>query len=303
MRVLVLLNAAAGGADPAAADRRADEIRRAFATAGVDAELRAVPADQLATAAREAVNSPGQKFDAVVAAGGDGTVSAVASALAGSDCAMGVLPAGTLNHFARDLRQPLTLDEAARTIAAAKTVEVDVGEVNGRCFVNNSSIGLYPHVVVKRDREMNRLGLGKWAALFRAWLAIFRRFPTVRVKLALEHRATDCDTPFVFVGNNRYDVSLMNLGSRDALDRGELCVYFTRRRGRWALLRLAVRTLLGRLEQSRDFETVTGPELWIETRKKTLRVSIDGEVVRLTPPLHYRIRPKALRVIVPARPT
>jgi len=249
------------------------------------------------------VTTADDSFDAIVAAGGDGTINAVASALAGADRAMGILPAGTLNHFAKDLGLPLTLEEAARTIAAARTMNVDVGEVNGRCFVNNSSIGLYPHVVVKRDREMNRLGLGKWAALFRAWLAIFRRFPTVRVKLATEHRATDCDTPFVFVGNNRYYVSLMNLGSRHALDRGELCVYFTRRRGRLALLTLAVRTVLGRLEQARDFEIVTLPELWIETRKKTLRVSIDGEVVRLTPPLHYRIRPKALKVIVPSSQT
>src|SRR3954447_6264864 len=150
MRVLVLLNAAAAGADEAAPARRVDEVRAAFAPTGVEAEVRAVPADRLTATPPEAASAPGGKVAGVVAAGGDGTVSAVASALAGTDRVMGVLPAGTLNHFAKDLRLPLTLADAARVIAAARTTGVDVGEVNGRCFVNNSSIGLYPHVVVKR---------------------------------------------------------------------------------------------------------------------------------------------------------
>jgi diacylglycerol kinase family enzyme len=150
---------------------------------------------------------------------------------------------------------------------------------------------------------MERLGRGKWLAFIMAWLSIFRRFPTVRVRLNIAGNSTVFESPFVFVGNNRYDISLMNLGRRESLDRGELSVYFTRRRGRIAMLILAVRALFGRLEQAKDFETLYTQELWIETKKKTLRVSRDGEVERMTPPLHYRIRPKALRVVAPLAPS
>src|SRR5476649_731552 len=114
------------------------------------------------TAAKRAL---ARGVDAVVAGGGDGTINAVASVLAGSSVALGVLPLGTLNHFAKDLNIPLDLDQAIATIARGTTAQVDVGDVNGRIFVNNSSLGLYPHIVRARDQQQRRLGRGKWTRL------------------------------------------------------------------------------------------------------------------------------------------
>ena len=187
MRVVVLLNAGAGpdgrGTDPAA-------VAEAFAAAGVEADLRPTPGPELVAAARAAA---AEGFDCVVAAGGDGTVSTVASALAGTGATMGVLPAGTLNHFAKDLALPQGVADAARVIAAGRARAVDAAEVNGRTFVNNASIGLYPHIVSKRDRQRERLGRNKWLAMLLAAVAVFRRYPVVNVVLDTGERDTAAD--------------------------------------------------------------------------------------------------------------
>jgi diacylglycerol kinase family enzyme len=290
MRVVVLTNPAAGTkADAAAA------LRRAMEAAGAEAEVRQVYGDRLTP---EAARAAAQGVDAVVAAGGDGTVSAVAAALLGSPTPLGVLPTGTLNHFAKDLQLPLTVPEAARVIARGVVKPIDVGEVNGRPFINNASIGLYPRIVQKRDRQRQRFGRGKWVSTLLAFVSVFRRCPTVRVRIGIGDQTVLRTTPFVFVGNNRYETSLTTLGGRGAIDRGELCLYFANRTGRFGLLRLALRALFGRLEQAKDFDAMIVKEAWIETSKRSLRVAIDGEVVRLAPPLHFVIRPQALRVLV-----
>jgi diacylglycerol kinase family enzyme len=293
MRVLVLTNPAAG--------TKADhvgELREALAQAGAEViDVRQVPGDQLTNAARLAAGEGA--VDAIIAAGGDGTVSAIAAGLIGGAVPLGVLPTGTLNHFARDLGLGTTLSDAAQIIAAGHVTAIDVGEVNGRPFINNSSIGIYPHIVGKRDRQRQRLGRGKWLAMLLAAISVFRRFPTVRVRLGVGDRSILRTTPFVFVGNNPYDITLTTLGQRKRLDTGELRVYFTNRTGRFGLLRLALRALLGRLEQSRDFNSLNVTELWIESPRHAIRTAVDGEVIRLAPPLHYQIRPGALRVLAP----
>ena len=299
VRILAFVNQAAGERNRNDRDGREPSVRAAFEQAGATADVRAVPGDRIIPEAQNEAQNATHPFDVVVAAGGDGTISAVASVMAGSGKPMGVLPLGTMNHFAKDLGLPLAPADAARVVVNGVPRAVDVAEVNGRVFVNNSSIGLYPRAVESRDRQMERLGRGKWMAMLVAWLAVFRRYPTVHVRLTNDAGETlNCETPFVFVGNNRYEIDLMRLGERTALDRGELSVYFTRRTGRLALVTLAIRALFNRLNQSRDFEMTTTKELWIETHKRALSVSIDGEVTRLAPPLHYRIRPRDLTVMV-----
>ena len=300
MHVIVLTNPHAGNR---AGNGGAADLREALEAAGVTADVREVRGEELTAAASTAARDA--RTDAVVAAGGDGTVSAVAGALwsrggnSGDDAKpLGVLPAGTLNHFARDLGLPLALPAAARVIAAGRAALLDVAEVNGRPFVNNSSIGLYPQIVRQRENLRQRLGRNKWIAMLAAFLAVFRRYPAVRVRIGVGDRTVLRTTPFVFVGNNRYEMNLTMLGRRQRLDAGELCVYFANRTGRFGLLRLALRALFGRLEQARDFDALSVTEVWIETPRRELRVALDGEVVRLSPPLHYRIRPGALKVLV-----
>ena len=298
MRALVLINAAAGTAETAAADRNpAERIRAALERAGLPAEVRPVEPQRMTDEARRAAASGA--YDAVIAGGGDGTVSAVASALVGSNVALGALPLGTLNHFAKTLGMPPTLDEACAALARATVRAVDVGEVNGHLFLNNASIGLYPRLVGNRQQLRRRRFTNKWLAMMFAVFGVLRRFPSLRVRMTTDRRTIHRDTSFIFVGNGRYEFSLLAVGERPCLDAGELGLYFAGRAGRFASIRLALRALLGRLEQSRDFESLSVNEFWLETGRRHLHVAMDGEVRKLAPPLHFRSRPGALRVLAP----
>ncbi len=294
-RVVVVLNATAGGAG---GEGVAEQVRAAFAAVGAEAQVRA-SGGGLAAIARAAAED--REVDAVVAAGGDGTVSAVAGALAGTDVPLGVLPLGTLNHFAKDLGIPAELEGAARVVASGTPRRVDVAEVNGRVFVNNSSIGVYPHAVRERERARRRLGkwIGKGLAMAWAAVRVLVRLRPLSVRIRWEGGAGPRRTPFVFVGNNRYDTALVATQRREALDRGTLGVYVATAPTRLGLLRLAARALVDRVDPGRDVEALEVPSLTIESHRRRLAVAVDGEVIALRPPIRYRVRPGALQVLAP----
>lgn len=292
-RITVVINASAGAGDRAAV---AEKLAATLQSAGVDANLvLARSGDAVRSAAREATLG---RFDVVVAGGGDGTISTVAAALVGTDIALGVLPLGTLNHFAKDLGVSLDMDVALRDVIAGHTVQVDVGEVNGHYFLNNSSIGIYPRIV--RDREqLQRSGQRKWVAFIGAVIPILRRHSFMLVRVSADGKDRLRRTPFVFVGNNEYQMEGFNMGTRGCLNAGCLSVYSVRHERRWGLLRLAVRALFGRLRPSGDFDAFCTSAVRIESLHRHMHVALDGEVVRMDAPLNYRVRAGALRVIVP----
>ena len=274
----------------------AARIESGLRAAGAEPRLFVTNGSPLDDLARKALREKPQR---IVAAGGDGTISAVAAALAGSGVALAVLPLGTLNHFARDLGIPDDLDAALRIAVAGRVREVDVGEVNGRVFVNNSSIGLYAAMVRRRERQRRRFGRGKWHAMLWASYNALRAHPFLDLTLevgGVEHRRR---TPFVFIGNNAYRMEGLDIGARERLDRGELSLYLAHRTGRLGLVLIALRALAGRLYEGDDFEAGTTTRLRIDARHKRLLVATDGEVQAMELPLDYRIRPRALRVVVP----
>ncbi|MBV9216287.1 MAG: sphingosine kinase [Acidobacteria bacterium] len=293
--VAVIVNANSGsGSD----EKHAEQIRDAFRAVGLSAEIFvAKRGEDLVKLAHGSVKS---EASVIAAGGGDGTVSVIASAIAGTDKLMGVLPLGTLNHFAKDLDLPSELPDAAKVIAEGATAEIDLGSVNGRTFINNSSIGLYPRIVRRREMQQS-LGRGKWAAAAWAALKVLRLSHFLTVKIVADDAVLMRRTPFVFVGNNDYDMDLYNIGRRPRLDRGKLSVYFLRRGGRWGVIVMLLKTMIGRLKQWEDFEALQTTSLTIESKKKQLFVAIDGEVTTFGTPLEYKILPGALRVIVPRR--
>jgi diacylglycerol kinase family enzyme len=237
--------------------------------------------------------------DIVAALGGDGTVSAVASVLAGTSAPLLVLPGGTLNHFARDLGVPLDPVEAALLVRAGVERKIDVAEVNGRVFVNNSSIGAYPVAVVLRERLREEGVRNRWTAMARAALRTFSSFPTVHVHIDGGDGAIDIETPFVFVGNNPYGGEGVVRLRRERLDTGSLGVITAAATSRRDVLRVVARAALGRLDGT--------PEVWrgeftaatVDAEAPSLLVALDGEVTRLQTPLRYRSRPGDLVVIAP----
>jgi len=298
MKATVLVNRESGLSD--ADERRLEgEVRAAFEAVGVDADVRLVLGESLADEARAAL---ARRVDVVVAAGGDGTMNAIASVLAGRDTPMGILPRGTLNHFAKDLGIPLDLASAARVIAEGRIVAVDVGRVDDRIFLNNSSLGVYARALVQRDAQRRRFGMKKWTAMALAVLKTFRRSPMLQVRLVTGEQSNVRKAPLVFIGNNHYQLDLFNVGRRARLDQGKLSLYVVNTATRWRFIKLVFRAAVGRLRQSRDFDQESVTELRIETRRSRLHVALDGEITRLKPPLEYRIWPAALRVIVPTAP-
>ena len=295
--VVVIANAASG---PGGNDANlAEKIATLFDVAGADASV--VLAHGGAELSARIAEAIARRPDVIVAGGGDGTVSSVAAALADGTIALGVLPLGTLNHFAKDLGLPLELEAAVERVARGPIERVDVGEVNGRVFINNSSLGLYPAIVRDRELQRKRLGRGKWTALVWASLGALRRFPFLSARLSVDGVERRLRTPFVFIGNNEYLMEGFAIGERDRLDGGRLSVYVVQRASRASLLLLALRALVGRLRQARDFEAMLAGEIVVESRHRRLRVATDGEITLMAPPLRYRIRPKALLVIAGTR--
>lgn len=289
----IIISAGAGGGNN---KETAERLAQMFKENQVDIDVSlAESGAEVTELARDAVRGP---HKVIVAAGGDGTVSTVAAAVVDTDKIFGVLPLGTLNHFARDLKIPFDLKAAADVIIAGHTAEVDVAEVNDRIFLNNSSLGLYPIIVREREKR-ERLGLGKWPAFIWATIQAFRRYPFLDVQLRIADEVLDRTTPFVFIGNNEYAMDSFNIGLRDHLDRGLLTIYITHRTGRLKLISLALRAVFGRLRDDKDFLALRANEVKIQTRHKRLRVAFDGEITVMKPPLDYRIRPRALRVLVP----
>jgi diacylglycerol kinase family enzyme len=290
----IVLNDSSGSGDCAAAAKRLEGI---FATAGREARVTvAKSGNELRAAARHAVQAG---CDTLVAGGGDGTVNTAASAVMGTQIPLGVLPLGTLNHFAKDLGIPLDLDEAAKVVLDGTVCQVDVGEVNGRVFLNNSSLGVYPTIVRLRERYQAG-GFGKWIAALWASLTVLRRNPFMAVRIIAQEQAMVRRTPFVLVGNNEYRMVGLQVGSRDSLVGGSLAVYVLNAERRIGLIRLAWQVLLKGVEEAKELDLLTVEQATIETRRRRLQVALDGEVVPLESPLEYRIRPLALRVHVPA---
>ncbi len=243
--------------------------------------------------AEEAVR---KNCDVVVAGGGDGTVNAVAGVLHGTDRQLGVLPLGTLNHFARDLGI-LTMADAENALEFGPVRLVDAGFVNGHIFLNNSGIGAYPAMVRERER-VRRIGIPKWPAFVHACLRTLFRMPFQRLKIEADGRSVSRTTPFVFVGNNLYSLDGRKPGTRQRLDEGLLGVCTASHVGRFGIMRLAFRALMGTIREDRDFIAFSAVHLTL-TRKRPFNVSLDGEVLRMKGPLHYSIQRRALRVLVP----
>jgi diacylglycerol kinase family enzyme len=272
-----------------------EQIATLFAQHGAQADI--VVAEDGADIPQLARDAAGN-CDIVVAGGGDGTINAVASGLIGKHTPLGVLPLGTLNHFAKDLKIPLDLDSAVANIFTGQEKQVDVGEVNGQIFLNNSSLGLYPSIVRQRDKHQ-RLGHGKWLSFLRACLIAVRRHPPLEITLRTPDARKEVKwSPFLFVGNNRYIPTGLHLGTRERLDEGKLYFYRARGHGRISVVWLALGALFNRLSK-RDLDISSTEEFQVRTRRHRIHVARDGEVTILETPLNYRILPQALSVIAP----
>ena len=292
--VLVCVSRSSGGM--ARGEKEAGEIQGALAAAGVTARVELLDGGGIAERAKSAVDTGA---DLLIVGGGDGSVSAAAGVLAGTKTRLGVLPLGTLNHFARDLGIPVDLAEAAMLIGKGKARPIDVAEVNGRIFVNNSAIGLYPLMVIDRELQQKRLGRSKRLAMLVASARTLARFNHYRLTLTVNNERARVDTPLLFVGNNDYRIDLRAPGRRESLEDGRLSVFVMRKKTRRGLIAATIRALLGRTRDDDMVRLEDVQRLQVASRRSHLMISIDGEVETVAGPLDYRVRKGALEVVAP----
>lgn len=257
------------------------------------------PQDDVTRCSRELISS-GARI--LVAAGGDGMVNAVAAAVVGSEAALGVLPAGTLNHFAQDIGLCHGVGHALQALLTGDVKTIDVGSVNGNLFLNNSSVGLYPHLVELRERVEKRRGRGR--ATLEAALLMAQRRDLSRVSFTATSQTQVLHGTFLFVGNNRYEPDLIHRRFRPRLDEGVL----------WCLIldgpdtrqSVASAGLPGNenTPAHRGPPALTIPQFTVTlANDDATLVSTDGEVQTLRAPLEYRACRQALRVVVPSQAT
>ena len=299
MRATVLLNRGGGVVGDHAA--QVESLTRALLEAGIDAGVVLVDGKDIEDKAKAAAD---RGDPILIVGGGDGTVSAAAGALAGSGTALGILPLGTLNHFARDIGIPLDLGQAALAIAQGREQRVDVAELRApgdppQVFVNNSAIGLYPLMVLDRDAQQRTLGRSKWLAMTVAALRTFIRFKHQRLALTVNDRKARIETPLLFVGNNDYRLELPGAGTRESLSDGQLCVMVLRKGSRLGLFATIARALMGRARADDMIKLDSVETLRVDSHKSRFTVSLDGETRHVSTPLDYCIRKQALTVMVP----
>jgi len=298
MKLLVLLNSSAGTLANSATKDEPERIRRAFEAAGQQVEVRDVEGSKLEEETRAALTSD---FDAIIAGGGDGTLNTIANVVAGSGKGYGVLPLGTHNHFAKDLGLPLELEPAIAALAAGEMTDLPVAEVNGRIFLNFSALGFHPELVRHRDAQRKSLGRAKWQAMIVAFFHVFTRFPIIRVRLVTHDTTMRRITPSVIVCNNPRQMKVFGVENASVPERGLLNIYLARRTSRLSMVWLFIRAMFRTLDTAKTFEAMALREVTIDTAHRHARVSIDGEVTDMRPPLKYKVRETGLRVIVPRK--
>jgi diacylglycerol kinase family enzyme len=292
--VLVLANRAAGWRQEA----RLRKLAEALGHHGPPAELRPVAPGMLRAQIREALRAG---RDVLGVAGGDGSHNAAAAELAGTGMVLVPIPLGTLNHFSRRVGLP-DVESAARALAAARagsTGRIAVGVVNDRIFLNTATCGLYAHVVRKRERL--RPYLGKWPAALWAALEVSWGLGTMEAAVDAEERPFRGRTPLVWVGMGRGSFPFTSAAAPRPRVM-EVLVARTRNRARWIKLGLETGFGLARGVRPRPGRRVAvfhSRAFALYSRAPLVDVTLDGEVLRLEPPLRFSIWENALRVAAP----
>jgi diacylglycerol kinase family enzyme len=242
----------------------------------------------------------GGGYRVVVAAGGDGTITAVAEALAGSEVALGILPLGTFNFVARGLEIPEDVEAAVDLVATGTARSLSVAEVNGRLFLNNASLGLYPAILREREGIYRRWGRSRLAAYWSVIRTVMGLLRPLTLRVSVDGKQLRTRTPLMFVARSAYQLEHYGLDGAEAVRQDRFAVLLAPDVGRLGLLRLALRLAVRGLDDGRDMEIVVGEDIIVETDRSRPIVARDGERARLTSPLHFRIRKDALTVIAPS---
>ncbi|QHE87564.1 diacylglycerol/lipid kinase family protein [Hydrogenophaga sp. BPS33] len=287
-------------------DGLADSIACALRAAGRHGEVHVCPPAQLARMSAERAQQARATRSAIVAVGGDGTLNTVAQAAHAAGCAMGVVPRGTFNYFARTHGIASELPQALAQLLAAQPAPVQIAAVNQQVFLVNASVGLYPDLLEDREAWKARFGRSRPVALWAAAATLLRAQRRLRLEIALDGQVRRVRTLTLFVGNNR--LQLEQLGAQvnplTGAENGHITAVMLKPIGILGMLRLMARGAMGSLGDDDSVERFEFQDMAIKParllRKRTMKVAFDGEVTRMAPPLNFRVLPQPLFLLKPA---
>ena len=292
-----------GASGAAGADAKREVIEAALAAAGRRGEVLMTPAGELAAVARSAAARAKTGRSAIVAVGGDGTINAVAQAAHDEGCALGVVPQGTFNYFARTHDLPLEPNAAVAALLSASPHPVQVGSVNGTVFLVNASLGLYPDLLEDRETYKSRFGRSRLVAFGSGLVTLMREHRQLNLRIDQGGEARTVRTPTLFVGNNRLQLEQVGLHPSGCVDEGRVAAVMLKPIGTASMLWLLLRGAFGSLGDADDIESfafqhmvVTPARNW---GRKGVKVAFDGEVARMRPPLCFEVSPRPLWLLKP----
>ena len=299
--LFIVFNLGSGHGDASAA-RAA--IEQACSEAGRELHLMAVPNPRrLAELARQAVQCARQVGGVVVAAGGDGTINAVAQATLGSGCTFGVLPQGTFNYFSRTHGIPADTAQAMQVLLQHDALPVQVGLVNQKIFLVNASLGLYPKLLEDREAWKGQFGRSRLVAFGAGLMTLLSGHRSLRLEIEVHGQASEVRTPTLFVGNNALQLEQLGLPEAQAVDAGELAAVRLRPVGRGTMLWLLLRGALGRLGEADQVVNFSFKRLTVRPARafaaRRIKVATDGEISWLGLPLVFCVSPERLLLIRP----
>lgn len=291
------------GAGTHALERARAAVDAVMAAAGREFNAIAVrEPKRLIETAREVVRQARERGGIVVAAGGDGTINAVAQAVLGSGCAFGVLPLGTFNYFCRTHHIPLDLDAAAQVLVDGQLRAVQVGRINERIFLVNASLGLYPRLLEDREAAKRQFGRSRLVALGSGLMTLLGHHRVLRLRVQVDDWEEILLTPTVFVGNNRLQLEQIGIVDAHRVDEGELIGIGLHPVSVGGLLWLALCGSLGRLADAGNVEIGAFRTLRVNApgnRRRRIKVAMDGEVSRMHLPLHFAVADEKLPLLCP----
>jgi diacylglycerol kinase family enzyme len=299
-----IVNAAAGSSD---AQAKREVVEAALRSAGRRGDLLFCSPAELSGVPRQAATRAISTRTAVVAVGGDGTLNTVAQAAHAAGCAMGVVPQGTFNYFARTHGIPVDPTEAVRLLLRSAPVPVQVAGVNERLFLVNASLGLYPDLLEDREAYKARFGRSRWVAFVAACATLLRAQRKLRVHIEMGGNVRDVQTLTLFVGNNRLQLQQLGAEPEDTVagtpGDGSMAALMLRPIGTLPMIGLMLHGAMGRLGEAAGVERfefqhmVVNPTL--PQGRRGVKVAFDGEVTTLRAPLDFRVLAKPLYLLAP----
>ena len=240
-----------------------------------------------------------ESIGVIVAAGGDGTLNAVAKALMGSNIPLGILPLGTFNYVARVLNIPIDIMQAAEVITTGQIRSIHVAKINDQIYLNNASLGLYPLFIQRRELYNAKFGRFPLHAYTSGLDVLIRDRKELKLEVEVDGKIYPVKTPLIFFGNNQLQLAEMKLRIAKCAEQGQVAGVVVAKSDKLTLFRMLLQLIRGELEQAPDVYSFAADDVKVFSRREKLTVALDGEIVEMRPPLHITVQKNAVNIMVP----